>query len=119
MLLCCALGVVGVVTTACGDCISLGYPSAMLSAEDAVTHASVSLAGATISETSNGRQPTTYTLNASTTAYTICCATGALHIQVTLSGYAPMDTTVDIESRGRCGIPEARTVVLQLRRTPM
>jgi hypothetical protein len=102
-----------------GDCISIGYTSAHVTAEDALSHAVVSLAGAVVTEIPDGPPPHTNMLSDSfpaSAAYTICCATGPLRLQVTVKGYLPVDTTVVIPYHGHCRLPELTAIVLQLRR---
>jgi hypothetical protein len=105
---------------ACGDCISLGYPSARIIAADAGTRAPLSLANAVITYSSNSRPPVTDSLRSPwspSDPYRICCSTGALRLQVTVPGYLAMDTTVYIRSEGSCNIPVLSDITLLLQRT--
>jgi hypothetical protein len=104
----------------CGDCISLGYTSATVTAADANSRTPLPLAGGTFVVTSNGRPPVSTTLPSTWPngqAFDVCCATGALRVQLTLQGYAPLDTMIEIGSKGSCHVPELSNVVLLLRRT--
>jgi|GEM_PF-2984455 len=103
----------------CGDCISLGYPSASVVAADAGTRVPLSLANAVITYTSNSRSPVTDSLRSVWSAsepYRICCSTGPLRLQVTASGYLPLDTTIVIRSTGSCDVPVLADVTVLLRR---
>src|ERR1051325_9440654 len=108
----------GATVVGCGDCITLGYPSASIVAADAGTRTPLSLTNAVITYTSKSAPPVTDSLRwtwSLSDPYLLCCLTGQLRVQVMAPGYLAADTTVSIRSKGSCHVPVFTDVTVFLR----
>lgn len=103
----------------CGDCITLGYPAARITAAEAASGAPIPLAGAAVNLSINGGARSTDTLPSTWTAdtpYQLCCTSGHVQLGLKVPGYAQADTTFDIDTRGFCHVPIVAVVVVRLSR---
>jgi hypothetical protein len=112
--------VVGAAIQGCGDCVSLGYPSAYLTVVEAGSGLPVGLGGAIlVFETTGqfGRRDSVDTsrLN-SISEYTLCCVSGRVQVHLLKQGFAAWDSTLTIGTSGGCDIPDAVRVTIRLQR---
>ena len=116
-----ACGVVaGAAIAGCGDCVSLGYPSAHLTVVEAGSGLPVGLGGAIlVFETTglSGRRDSVDTqyLN-SINEYTLCCVSGRVQVHLLQEGFAAWDSTLSIRTSGACDIPDPVRVTIRLQR---
>lgn len=102
---------------ACGDCISIGYPSVDLTVLDAATGAPVGLGGSVLIVTSTLRRDSIDTgFMGVENRYSICCVSGPVRIQIQQASYAAWDSTVVVRTSGHCDIPKEIRVRARLRR---
>lgn len=104
----------------CGDCVSLGYPSAYLTVVEAGSGLPVGLGGAILVFESTGQfgrrdSVDTSHLN-SISEYTLCCVSGRVQVHLLKQGFAAWDSTLTIGTSWGCDIPDAVRVTIRLQR---
>ena len=111
------MAVLPAILAACG-CDAVGYPAVDVSVVEDLTGVPVTLAGATISSrvgneaTFSEQRPPTDTIS----RFNTCCSPGVWFIQIAKPGYVDYDTSVTVQSKGRCERPVLVRLIARLER---